>query len=524
VKLSRILLILIIIVLLPALIYTAFEFTSLSGNERLITEIYDRQMDAILFSINQYAWDMCSSWSNRVELSYNQPAERRVIKIEEFLKDTPSLKLLFISDSLGNNVNFFRQKTDSLSQMIDPASLQERLKSETSLLRRIIYRKRVGYSKIESIILPQSDDKNPMLIMLLFPLDTFEKDYLIGGMVLEARLFINQIIGPKMNEYAERNLTLGIFNPGVDAAEFAVGDITLSTSRLTKKVWLFPHYLLGIRLQDEVIGDMARSRLYRSIILILLVDIILLAGAVIIYRNVRRESELARMKTDFVSNVSHELRTPLALIRMFAETLEMGRVTTEERRMEYYQIIMQEAGRLTHLINNILDFSRMEAGRKKFQLRLVELNKVIRQIMQLYKFHLDNNQFESEVVTGPAPLLILADEEALTEAVINLIDNAMKYSGENKHIIIRTGRENNTIFAEVEDKGIGIPASEQEKIFEKFYRVSTGLAHNTKGSGLGLALVDFTMKAHNGSVSVRSENGKGSTFRLSFPAYHEPLA
>jgi two-component system phosphate regulon sensor histidine kinase PhoR len=518
VKHTRIAFILIIIVLLPALIYTAYEFTALSQNERLVTEIYDRQMDAVLFSLNQYAWDICTSWANRVEFIYNQPPSSQEIKLKDFIKATPSIQLIFFSDSAATNLRLIPRWSNDSTRKINQGLLYTRLQSETVLLRRIIYHRQIGYSKIESLLMsPEEDKQGSVHIILLFAMEKFEQSYLIGGIALDARHFISQMLGPKMSEYAERNMRLGIFPNGVNLPEYAVGDISLESSRITKKVWLFPNYLLGIRLQDELIERMARERLYRSMALISLVDLILIAGAVLIYRNVRRESELARMKTDFVSNVSHELRTPLALIRMFAETLEMGRVHSEERRQEYYQIIMQEAGRLTHLINNILDFSRIEAGRKNFRLTTVDLNKTIRQIMQLYKFHLDNNKFTSEVQLGDMPLLIQADQEALTEAVINLIDNAMKYSEETKQIIIRTGRDGTFVFAEVEDKGIGIDASEQKKIFEKFYRVSHGLTHNTKGSGLGLALVDFTMKAHNGSVTVRSESGKGSCFRLSFP-------
>lgn len=516
-KLPRIGLVLLLIVLLPALIYTAYEFTSLNENERLISEIYDRQMDAVLFSVNQYSWDISNRWIYRLDFIYNLPAAQRQEKLQDFFKEAKAIHAVFFSDSLAGQLTFQINPQLPESATIDKVILRDLLLRERALLARLLYRKKVGYAMIEPLILSKDTLNTDSNLTLLFAIEAPGHSFQIGGMILDPQQFIAQVLRPKMNEYIDRNMSLGIFQPNQDQPEISVGEITRAEARLTKKIWLFPNHVLGIKLSGVAIEDVSRNRFYRSLILISFVDVILIAGAWIVYRNIRRESQLARMKTDFVSNVSHELRTPLALIRMFAETLEMGRVKSDERRQEYYQIIMQEAGRLTHLINNILDFSRMEAGKKQYHLRMVDLNEIIRQIMQLYRFHLENKQFVVETELSRDALLIQADEEAITEAIINLIDNAMKYSAEGKHIAIRSGMDGSAAFVEVEDHGIGIAPEDQKKIFEKFYRVSGGLTHNTKGSGLGLSLVDFTMKAHGGRATLKSELGKGSRFRLAFP-------
>jgi signal transduction histidine kinase len=227
--------------------------------------------------------------------------------------------------------------------------------------------------------------------------------------------------------------------------------------------------------------------------------------------------KLAQMKSDFVSNVSHELRTPLALIRMYAETLEMGRVRTESKKQDYYRIVRQETERLTRLINNILNFSRIESGRKEYHFSNVQINNCVEKILDMYHFHIQSKGFTIETELKEALPEISADEEAICESLINLLDNAMKYSKENKKIAVRTGVENGQVYIEVEDHGIGISPDQQKLIFDKFYRVSSALVHETKGSGLGLTLVRHIAQKHGGEITVKSELKKGSKFRVTLP-------
>jgi len=247
------------------------------------------------------------------------------------------------------------------------------------------------------------------------------------------------------------------------------------------------------------------------------IDLMLGAGLFLVYSNVRREVHLSRLKSDFVANVSHELKTPLALIRLFAETLELGRAASEEKKQQYYRVINKESHRLTQLINNILDFSRIEAGRREYRMAPAELQRVVEDVVEAYRFPIEQQGFELEVELAEGLPEIEVDEEAIGQALINLINNAIKYSRDDKHIGIALRRDGERIRLEVRDRGIGIAKAEQKKIFEKFYRAEDSLVHTTKGSGLGLPLVRHIVEAHGGEVEVTSAPGKGSTFVLSLP-------
>jgi len=226
---------------------------------------------------------------------------------------------------------------------------------------------------------------------------------------------------------------------------------------------------------------------------------------------------LARVKSDFVANVSHELRTPLALIRLYAETLELGRLKDKEKYQEYFRIIREESERLTALINNILDFSRIEAGRKEYEFQETDLGELVHSTLGSYRFQIQQNgfAFEENISADIPPVKV--DREAIARSLLNLVNNALKYSRDRKFIGVSLYRSGSSINLEVRDSGIGIPANEQEKIFEKFYRCGDPLVHNVKGSGLGLSLVRHIARAHGGDVLVESAPEKGSKFTIALP-------
>jgi signal transduction histidine kinase len=226
---------------------------------------------------------------------------------------------------------------------------------------------------------------------------------------------------------------------------------------------------------------------------------------------------LARLKSDFVANVSHELRTPLALIRLYAETLELGRITSTEKYKEYFRIIREESERLSALINNILDFSRIEAGRKEYEFRETDLSELVRSTLDTYRFQIEQNGFDFEENISKDIPPVNVDREAIARSLLNLVNNALKYSKDRKFIGVNLYRANGSVKLEVQDHGIGIPPSEQEKIFEKFYRCGDPLVHNVKGSGLGLSLVRHIARAHGGDVKVESAPEKGSKFTIALP-------
>jgi len=280
---------------------------------------------------------------------------------------------------------------------------------------------------------------------------------------------------------------------------------------------VFNGLVLGIRPEGTTIADISHRITRLAFLSLGALSLLMGGGMILAYRNVSSEIALAKVKSDFVSNVSHELRTPLALIRLYAETLELGRISSPGKQQEYYEIIRKESERLSSLINNILDFSRIEAGKREYNFRETDVADLVRGTLESYRFEIEQNgfQFEQKIENNVPPLRV--DREAIARSLLNLVNNAVKYSATDKYLGVHLYRRHGSVNLEVIDHGIGIPASEQLKIFEKFYRVGDPLVHNTKGSGLGLSLVRHIVQAHGGEVAVESAPGRGSKFIISLP-------
>ena len=292
---------------------------------------------------------------------------------------------------------------------------------------------------------------------------------------------------------------------------------------VTKKMDdVFRGLTLGIKFQGTSVEAMGRNFVRRSFILLCILTLLTIGGLLLTKHVVSKEMALARLKSDFVSNVSHELRTPLALIRLYAETLELGRITTREKKQQYYRIVRKESERLTALINNILDFSRIEAGRKEYEFRETDIGDLVHNTLDSYRYQIESQgfAFEEKIDDNLPPVVV--DREAIARAVVNLVNNALKYSADDKFLGVKLYRDNGSVKLEVVDHGIGIARRDQAKIFEKFYRTGDPLVHNTKGSGLGLSLVRHITEAHGGEIEVDSTPGKGSRFVLSIPLNGSP--
>jgi signal transduction histidine kinase len=279
---------------------------------------------------------------------------------------------------------------------------------------------------------------------------------------------------------------------------------------------------LAVKFQGTTAEAISRRWVLQSFLILGVLSILMIGGLVLTYRSVNKQVALARLKSDFVSNVSHELRTPLALIRLYAETLELGRIGTEAKKHEYYSIIRKESERLTALINNILDFSRIEAGRKEYDFRETDIAELVRNTLDTYRYQIEQQGFLLEQQIDPEIPKVRVDREAIARALVNLVNNALKYSDNEKFLGVRLYRDNAVLKLEVSDRGIGIERHEQARIFEKFYRTCDPLVHNTKGSGLGLSLVKHITHAHGGEVEVESTPGRGSKFTLSLPLTLQP--
>jgi signal transduction histidine kinase len=245
--------------------------------------------------------------------------------------------------------------------------------------------------------------------------------------------------------------------------------------------------------------------------------LVIVAGLVATYRLVRRETEMVRLKADFVANVSHDLKTPLSLIRMFGETLEMGRLPDEAKRQEYYRVITREAERLSRLIDNVLDFSRIEGGRRRYDLSPTPVDPLVRETLEVFDYPLAQQGFAVEVTVASDLPEVPMDADAVGQALANLVDNAIKYSVGRKVLRVDARIQDDSLALSVADEGIGIPREEQARIFEKFYRVGRSDTQGRRGSGVGLALVRHIAEAHGGRVTVDSRPGAGSRFTLWLP-------
>jgi len=279
----------------------------------------------------------------------------------------------------------------------------------------------------------------------------------------------------------------------------------------------FSNWKARIGLKNTNLDALARNSFLHSAGATFLVLVFLLGGIALTIRATDREARLAQAKSNFVSNVSHELKTPLSLLSLFSEILELDRVNSEEKKTEYYRIIRHESLRLNKMIDNILDFSKIEAGRKAYVFADGDMGEVIEHVLSSYRFQIINSGFDIQTKIQPSLPSVLIDRDAMAQAISNLLDNAIKYSGEVKQLTITTETLGTDLSIEIADHGIGIPRAEQAKIFEKFYRVGNGLVHDVKGSGLGLSLVKHIIEAHNGTISVESDVGKGSRFRILLP-------
>jgi two-component system phosphate regulon sensor histidine kinase PhoR len=243
------------------------------------------------------------------------------------------------------------------------------------------------------------------------------------------------------------------------------------------------------------------------------------SGVVAVLHDVTREREIARMKTDFVSNVSHELKTPLSSIKAYVEMLLDGEARDEKSRREFYEVIAGATDRLHHLIENILDISRLESGVVKVVREPLSLSAVVKQVLDVAAVQAKARNIRLVENLQPVYSQVEADRDMIYRAVLNLVSNALKYTGDGGTVTVKvaTDEQRKVCLCEVSDTGLGIPAEDLPRIFDKFYRVRAS-AKVAKGTGLGLTLVKHIIETvHEGKITVTSEVGKGSTFSFELP-------
>ncbi|MCE1225336.1 MAG: phosphate regulon sensor histidine kinase PhoR [Geobacteraceae bacterium] len=242
-------------------------------------------------------------------------------------------------------------------------------------------------------------------------------------------------------------------------------------------------------------------------------------GTVAVFHDISDMKRIETMRRDFVANVSHELRTPVAVIKGYAETLLDGALDdTPERGRHFVSIIAGHAERLTNLINDILTLSKLEARDAALALHPLDLCGTIRKAQMLMEDHARTKGIRLNATCPESVPKVLADQGQLEQVLLNLLDNAIKYTPDGGDIAIRTRQENKRVVIEVSDTGIGIPSKDLKRIFERFYRVDEGRSREQGGTGLGLAIVKHIVQLHGGEITVTSEAGKGSTFTVTLPA------
>jgi signal transduction histidine kinase len=280
-----------------------------------------------------------------------------------------------------------------------------------------------------------------------------------------------------------------------------------------------PGWRLSLLLDDRALFDTeAERRVTRYLVIGSAVIAAMLVLAMFMARGFGRQVQLARLKNDLVANVSHELKTPLTAMRALVETLLDTERFDEKTTREYLKLLATENARLSRLIDNFLTFSRLERNKFKFEFAPVAPQRIVEGAMAAMgdRAHAPGCTVESLVAAGIPE--INGDADALTTALLNLLDNAWKYSGDDKHIVVRAVARDDCVSFAVEDNGVGLSPQEQRRVFQRFYQSDQRLARTVGGCGLGLSIVQSIVDAHRGSVRVESEVGGGSTFIMEIPA------
>jgi signal transduction histidine kinase len=302
---------------------------------------------------------------------------------------------------------------------------------------------------------------------------------------------------------------LSVHAPGVLKPAFLEGEIGEP----------FPAWKLALELEGP---DPFESASNRRITTYIWTGVLMMAGVVMLSllmaRYLGRQIRLTRLKNDLIATVSHELKTPLASMRLLVDTLRDGHHQDAQLVQEYLQMISRENVRLSSLIEGFLTFSRMERNKAKFDREVVHTDEVVHAALQALANRLQAPGCRMELDLAPAMPPVIGDRDALTTVFVNLLDNALKYTGENKEIRLRGFASNGNVCFEVQDNGIGFPRSAAKKIFDRFYQLDRTLSRRTGGCGLGLSIVQFIVAAHHGSISAKSQPGKGSTFTIRLPA------
>jgi len=540
---TRLLLTLELAVILPAaaLVFLSAWHVLQIQRDRAVEAAIQRDFSQVLAISEKQINHKANELMDDVRTDFPAPSEVCSVTMDRLLAAHPYIAHVFVFSPDGGIVfrsqsarlksdSGFRDEADYLSKMYE-GWLKMDFKSTSDKLAHL--QKKGSPFMFEPEWVPRGDKKVYQSTALFAVPGEKKGEVKIAGVAFDAdylhdKFFpemLEDIISRNVNDaQTDRNHAVMMLRGKYDSTVFAQSSgWDGGTAEVERNLeGAFQGLTMAIKLRGTTLAAIGQRFARISFLTLAALSLVLAGGIALTYRNVTKEMALARLKSDFVSNVSHELRTPLSLIRLYAETLEMGRLTSPEKYQEYYRIIRKESERLTSLINNILDFSRIEAGRKEYDFRETDMRELVHNTLDSYRYQIEQNGFQFEEKIDEVPPLRV-DREAMARSLLNLVNNALKYSQDRKFIGVNLYRDNGSVKLEVVDQGIGIPHQEQQKIFEKFYRVGDPLVHNTKGSGLGLSLVRHIVQAHGGDVSVDSAPGQGSKFTIALPVKAAPL-
>lgn len=496
---------------LPIGLFIVFEMISLDENQKLLEKIYNEQLETIVFSVNQYSDDILNRW-----------ADKMTLLLDPEIKKYDSIKTVLFNKQQITGIFFFREyklwkyesflnpdkkKIEFVSHLV--VSNQKQLEKNKEYLKN-------NYRKNEPL---GFDTDSKSLYMGVWSIDSKGLPVL-GIMEIDARKFIAQEVAQRVRFSLDDKFIVAIIDQkSKDSMVYiSSGSLTSQKFSFRKNLWLFPHFDLAIQIKGKSTEELVKERTVSNLLIFSSVLVLFITGSILIVLYTRKEMRLAQLKSEFISNVSHEIRTPLALISLYIESLSMGRIKDQLKINEYYNVILQEVQRLSGIVNNILNFSKLESGKRQINMELYHINSLVNDVMDVYTFHLNNKGFDYLLELPENIPQTNMDKVSMNDALVNLIDNAMKYSGDQKEITIRTGVANHFVFVEVIDKGIGISKEDQKLVFDQFFRVTKGnLAHQAKGTGLGLSIVKHIVNAHQGKIELESSPGEGSSFRILLP-------
>ncbi len=513
-------------IFIPLAILLVLQFRWLSTLERTSTLAHYTSLDAFLIEVSSSAEELGPAAQTLLEVPPSAFAPgKEALAVAHFRANaSPAFRAAFLYWLEGGKPA--RWLNRGAEQFIEADAQTNQWIALTTGHLKLLREKAVPLDEPELWV----DERDPLhRMMLLARTDVTGQVVGVAGVEIDERAFLERTLPARIQTALANNFAEDVRTDLVVSVRSEDGDQLFSTcdepgshdERVIPFPMVFKDWRLSVKNREFTPQQLARFNFHLNVAGGLTVVAVLVAGIVLMLRGAQRELRLSQMKSDFVSNVSHELKTPLASIRLFGELLRSGRVSSPEKVREYGSLIETEGRRLSQLITNILDFSRIESARRPYAREPVDLNALVKDTLERFEVAVKHQGFTIDFEPPPQRVVTRGDSGALGQAVYNLVDNALKYSKDDRRLEVELSCNGTEATLVVRDHGVGIPKAEQEKIFDRFHRVSTGLVHEVRGSGLGLSIVKHVVEAHQGRIEVQSEVGKGSAFTVRLPCLQE---